>query len=1079
MSSDLLADAERALVGLRDFQRQTVDHVHSRLFAPDASRRFLVADEVGLGKTLIARGVVAKSIQSLHDKVDRIDVVYICSNADIARQNIDRIRIGEHEAALDTRLTLLPKHVSQLKHSKARLNFVAFTPSTSFDLKNGLGHVEERALIYLMLRELWSLGSKAAPLNVLRGQASIETFKSNVGQGALEDIDPSLDSTRMFGESIAAHDVREAAEGRPTLRAQFDSLCAALPQYNSRLDDDTSRARTRFVGDLRAILAASCLRQLEPDLVILDEFQRFTHLLDPTNGESQLANQMFSFNDVRVLLLSATPYRMYTPAGDSSGEDHYADFVRTVEFLERSDAAVSGVKDLLQEYRLAMLDVGGLSRDTGRLKRATRELEDRLRRVMVRTERLGATEDRNGMLQEVVEAPLPMTTEDTLGYVAMSRIARTVEHHNPVEYWKSAPFLLSFMESDYSLTKGLESARSDATQRNEIARALSMPGNQLLDMKKVAARSPIDLGNGRLRRLVDLTIGKGAHRLLWLSPSLPYYQLEGPYAEPELQRFTKHLVFSSWRFVPRAVASLVSYEAERRMSDGGNRDAKLLRFSKDDGRLTGMPVLATMYPSLFLAKACDPLTISRELLEQTKTSPTLAQVAEVARERIEVSLRRLDHLQAKEGPVDQRWYWAAPIMLDEALDRDATAEWLKGKDLAAKWSGQTTDDAEGAWGEHVSAAAQMLQSQINMLPVLGRQPEDLLEVLVELGLGGPGPCLLRSMLRVMGLKVDGLKGDLGQRVRTSAAAAAWAFRSFFNQHEVSSQIQREVPHAEMLPFWRVILQYGMKGCLQAVLDEYAHVLRDHLGLHGENRSDKLDKIAEQMRDALSLRASTVLARELKPSDGGRTIEEGEGLRLRTHFAVRFGDQESESGLGEPTRADLVRRAFNSPFWPFVLTTTSVGQEGLDFHPYCHSVIHWNLPTNPVDLEQREGRVHRYKGHAVRRNVATANASAVLAGESIDPWEELFERAQANKPAGSSDIIPFWVHTGAAKIERRVLALPSSREHEQAQRLLRSLTLYRMVFGQPRQEDLLRFLMENVPAKELDDILAATRISLAP
>jgi ERCC4-related helicase len=66
---------------------------------------------------------------------------------------------------------------------------------------------------------------------------------------------------------------------------------------------------------------------------------------------------------------------------------------------------------------------------------------------------------------------------------------------------------------------------------------------------------------------------------------------------------------------------------------------------------------------------------------------------------------------------------------------------------------------------------------------------------------------------------------------------------------------------------------------------------------------------------------------------------------------------------------MVIAAFNSPFWPFVLASTSVGQEGLDFHHYSHAVVHWNIPANPVDLEQREGRVHRYQGHAVRRNVA--------------------------------------------------------------------------------------------------------------
>nr|WP_270246095.1 helicase-related protein [Coprococcus sp. AM11-30B] len=41
--------------------------------------------------------------------------------------------------------------------------------------------------------------------------------------------------------------------------------------------------------------------------------------------------------------------------------------------------------------------------------------------------------------------------------------------------------------------------------------------------------------------------------------------------------------------------------------------------------------------------------------------------------------------------------------------------------------------------------------------------------------------------------------------------------------------------------------------------------------------------------------------------------------------------------------------------PFVLATTSIGQEGLDFHNYCCVIMHWNLPSNPIDLEQREGR----------------------------------------------------------------------------------------------------------------------------
>ena len=49
-------DPEPVLEGLKDFQRRTVERVFDRLYRDDTpSRRFLVADEVGLGKTMVAR----------------------------------------------------------------------------------------------------------------------------------------------------------------------------------------------------------------------------------------------------------------------------------------------------------------------------------------------------------------------------------------------------------------------------------------------------------------------------------------------------------------------------------------------------------------------------------------------------------------------------------------------------------------------------------------------------------------------------------------------------------------------------------------------------------------------------------------------------------------------------------------------------------------------------------------------------------------------------------------------------------------------------------------------------------------
>jgi hypothetical protein len=276
-----------------------------------------------------------------------------------------------------------------------------------------------------------------------------------------------------------------------------------------------------------------------------------------------------------------------------------------------------------------------------------------------------------------------------------------------------------------------------------------------------------------------------------------------------------------------------------------------------------------------------------------------------------------------------------------------------------------------------------------------------------------------------------------------------------------------------------VLDYCVDGCLQSVLDEYAHVLRDHLGVADGNPAEKVHEIAVQICDALSLRTANLGVSDLGLSDAGRTMRP-QRRRMRCHFALRFGDERADDGQ-VATRADSVRKAFNSPFWPFVVATTSVGQEGLDFHTYCHAVVHWNLPSNPVDLEQREGRVHRFKGHAVRKNVAMQHGAASLEEGAVDPWEAMFQDAARSRPSDANDIVPFWVYApqGGARIERHVLSFPLSREVTRLQELSKSLAVYRMAFGQPRQDDLLRYLTARFGVDELKHLLEAARIDLGP
>ena len=135
------------------------------------------------------------------------------------------------------------------------------------------------------------------------------------------------------------------------------------------------------------------------------------------------------------------------------------------------------------------------------------------------------------------------------------------------------------------------------------------------------------------------------------------------------------------------------------------------------------------------------------------------------------------------------------------------------------------------------------------------------------------------------------------------------------------------------------------------------------------------RCARNLVEVVNPLRARVHAQFLQGSEAGNPSKR-DAIRVRTVFALRFG-RTSETADGAHISQDAVRSAFNSPFRPFVLASTSIGQEGLDFHPWCHRLIHWNLPGNPVDLEQREGRVHRYKGHAVRRNVAASHGSDAL------------------------------------------------------------------------------------------------------
>ena len=58
----------------------------------------------------------------------RIDVIYICSNLAIAKQNVRRLNLsGDPDVASADRITMLPAKISELAANK--VNFISFTPT--------------------------------------------------------------------------------------------------------------------------------------------------------------------------------------------------------------------------------------------------------------------------------------------------------------------------------------------------------------------------------------------------------------------------------------------------------------------------------------------------------------------------------------------------------------------------------------------------------------------------------------------------------------------------------------------------------------------------------------------------------------------------------------------------------------------------------------------------------------------------------------------------------------------------------------------------------------------------------------
>lgn len=993
---------------LKPFQKATVEAVLNA-FANNGSRHFLVADEVGLGKTVIAQEVIRRLARK---KSKPLVVFYVCSSLSIASQNKTKLLeiLPEHErpdaACPVDRLTLLP---ASTLPSHPKLHLYTLTPDTSIPIREGRrrdGRQEERALIHALVEYIWPDFFKGRNKKFFQRYAYkwwndwVKYYRKRVRQNS------SL--CNAFRKSV---------------REEFNLQKGQrfVPAVSEEKDD------LKLIAKFRNALALSALDEIKPDLVIFDEFQRFRDLLDSdkdraaTRVISKLRGEALS-RPPGLLLLSATPYRLFSRRWeDAQGNSHHEEFFDLVEFLYGSNEQAKQKRTECQA-QLAELrkELHRGQPNSEEAIAARNRVEELLTPIVARTER--ASYFANGKAENYSHLPAELHPDDLKIYRHLSQSLAEEHRSSAVSYWTSIPLPMQTMGNSY------------ITWRQAIPQpAGEIPIVELKarDRFKVMQNWP----HPRLRAIKQELVPTDQLALPWMPPSLSWWSLRGAWSN--YQKTTgKVLIFSRFRAVPQSVAAFLSYDLESTLMKGQKLkyvDAtrrRVLQATTDRYNL-----LALFNPSPWLVESTDPLATKSQDLDEIKQHMqrqirrALKQLGIPVRkpgkrrllpQRKRPSWQLLGQIEVKAG----HWPWIN------------TAWWQLHQDI------QRQDNRAENPDVGLGRLLQRWKQEVTT-PLDSVTPEEVVE-LAEFALNAPGVVLGRALRRHWPAAVT------RQGYQTTLRVVWNGLRNYLDQRWFFISLKSKDEDEESYP--EAIRQAVIDGNLEAVLDE-------HLWIISQLRSLSAEALARELEQGLSLRTSVF---NLHQADD----KSAKTFTLRCHVALPFiqtqaktqvSNVEDEGYRVSTLRADEIRKSFNSPFWPHVLATTSVGQEGLDFHVWCHSLVHWDLCSNPVDLEQREGRIQRFGGLAVRQAIAGKLGQQALrqtkAGES--PWQRLGSLAE-QQLKDDSGLAPWWVCEGAA-IKRYIFDVPLSEQARRLEWVQGQRLLYRLVLGQPNQEDLVEII----------------------
>lgn len=1002
---------EKTEIEYTDYQKRAIRRIVDSYMGECTSGRFLLADEVGLGKTIIARGVIrclmcklleqeiaGKSGEQIKNEADYyyFNVIYICSNTNIAKQNEEKLGLGknEDEGWTNRASCLSGKEFNSSKYEvefqavlqdyykvygndhtyeslgrvnalKTRLRILPITQRTSIDIK-GRGKVEEREYLYRLIRAF----------------SDDEIISAEASRG-------NEDFEKMMGLYMTKCKCDE----------EFNKACNII--RDSRNGDEYEIENFYNTWQIvRKGFAEITMDWLDCGLVIMDEFQNFKEIIGQASDDEEsiirkVLEQESDGEDRNpyVLMLSATPFRMYMSKNADQDETdtdtadtENASIYDVCRFLEKGGGTngMSVISSSLEAYKTALEKYSRSDRESkenvlekkNTFERQMGSVFTRMERINVLRElREDCTDAEDTDKQEIgcggIKALLDYTNELVEYDTGNGRYH--IGTGTATAYAERIPYVLSFMnrgnkqaggDDGYKIKRNfdedvgagkiryknnskcyiLEDDFKDMSKTlGEWHGVYEKVLEYILDIESLDIDSMLKSGkyNGMTREDVLLN-HPGAARLLWVPSVVGWKELKGAFAEHK--NFGKTVMFSDRVVVPRAMAWLISREVTRRLI-----------------------------------------------------------------------------------------WW----ILKQEQDKSITEKELQDFQESAK-----------------DILEQILEQILGLVAGFEENPER----------GNSGDEGIKTVEKIFTTSESGMFAvwsEMGLPIKRNKEGFALRDSGGTLQMDVDSLRQS-------------IKDYCEEGKLQYVLQELEYIGNAAYLSDGHN-------VHEATEIYITLYEHTKDGR-LQISRTGDNQKSAE-RPVETYYARCIGSGNDDDKVNSISK---LQAAFNSPFAPFVFATTSIGQEGLDFHNYADRMVHLSIPANPTDFEQREGRINRYNCLAVRKAVmewyGNKEETRMCSDDIPKLLDNAFEAAKASLCEESNQklncgIIPHWLvarkkddnKLEVAGIKRLVPYFYNSSMMEKYHNMLKLLQLYRSVIGQADADELLERLMVNKKEADVQEL----------